>query len=234
MKVSYQRAHKMITDKVHGIKRPNTAMLHQREKPGYSHYNLLLGENYTLRPQFRSHPNENNFLKVKASRSSETSVYDLTKYISRHILEERDINIWQLFGLEPFMKDKRKQKDATPPVQLHSDASVIVNVNTKLQYITTPKDSLLTFNVLMIHFNIITSNLSTKLKFRTSPPKLCIYFLILNSKLLFYQLWLYLVQNAKTSVPWGVVHKLAIGVLYSLGYYLQLLSLWPEVYIGFY
>jgi len=87
------------------------------------------------------------------------------------------------------MKDKRKHKDATPLVQQQFNASVIVNANTKLQYITTPKDSLLTFNVLMIHFNIIiTSNLSTKVKFRTLPQKLCIYFLILNSKLLFYQL----------------------------------------------
>jgi hypothetical protein len=83
----------MITDKVHGVKRPNTAMLHQREEPGNSHYNLLLTENYTLRPKFRSHPNKNNLLKVKARWSSEMSVDDLTKCISRHILKDRNRNI---------------------------------------------------------------------------------------------------------------------------------------------
>ena len=72
----------------------------------------------------------------------------------------------KLCVLEPLMNDKPKHKDATPPVQLHSNASVTVNANTKLQHITTLKDSLLTINVLMIHFNIIiASSLSTKLKF---------------------------------------------------------------------
>jgi hypothetical protein len=37
---------------------------------------------------------ENNLLKVKASFSSERSVDDLTKYLSRHLLAERDLDIW--------------------------------------------------------------------------------------------------------------------------------------------
>jgi len=40
----------MISDKVHGVKRPNTAMFHEGEEPGNSHNNLLLGKNFTLRP----------------------------------------------------------------------------------------------------------------------------------------------------------------------------------------
>ena len=78
---------KFISGKVHGLKDANRAMFHQREEPGTSYNNHLLGENYTLCPQFRSHPNENNLLKVKASCPSETTADHLTKYASRHVLE---------------------------------------------------------------------------------------------------------------------------------------------------